>query len=219
MIIACSPGPDRGTAPTEFEESISVQDTAHDLAESPRTPRVWITTRSTLETLLQASRDHALEPELPIKVNSAHVGFRNIELDTASVFCKSIDQKSDCWVARLELRDASGSRFWSISTYDTAFAYLGSLVVEERRASSSPKVMFLVGQIWYYGENFPLDYQVRIFDPEDSLTGHPDLYDAKNAVGYVICEDGSIRCCSVPANCFHRKSEMKFVVPDSCKGC
>lgn len=208
------------TVSTTIDDSAVVQDANETVVdEGPRTPRVWITSRSTLEALQRASRGHALEPELPIKVIGAHVGFRYVELDTASVLCKSMDRKAGCWVVRLELMDASGSLFWSISTYDTAFTYLRSLLVEERRASASPKTMFLIGQITYYDENYPLDYQIRVFDPTDSLTGHPDTYDAKGVLGYAICKDGSIRCCPIPANCFHRKVEMKMIVPASCQGC
>lgn len=219
-LIACSTGPDPGTASARIDDSPSVQDTTEQLAdEGPQRPRVWITSRSTLETLLQASRDHTLEPELPMKVKGAHVGFRDFKLDTASVLCRSIDRKAGCWVARLALKDGSGSYYWSISTYDTSFACRASLVVEEWRASRSPDTVFLAGQVWYYGERYPLDYQIRTFDPSDSLIGHPDHFDAKKAVGYTICKDGSIRCCPIPKKCFHRPSEMRFVVPDSCTGC
>ena len=208
-----------GAPPKVVEVSVPPTTSPEQGVRPTSQPGVWIISTATLKALVQASRDHSLEPELPIKVKGAHVGFRDIKLDTASVLCKSIDRKAGCWVARLELKDGAGSRYWSISTYDTAFVYRGSLVVEQWRASRSPDTVFLAGQVWYYGEGYPLDYQIRTFDPRDSLIGHPDHFDAKKAVGYTICKDGSIRCCPIPKNCFHRKSEMRLIVPDTCMGC
>lgn len=220
-VTACSSGSDRVIATIPFDEKVEIADATDAFAnQSSVTPQVWISSAGTLRALIRADREHRLELEVPIKVNSAHIDFRNIELDTASVLCKSIDQKSGCWVARLEMKDVSGSRYWSISTYDTAFSYRASLVVEEWRASRSLDTMFLAGQVWYYsGEKYPLDYRIRTFDPQDSLMDHPDNFDAKTAVGYTICNDGSIRCCPIPKNFFHRPSEMRLVVPDTCLGC
>ena len=216
----CTSDSSKNGVPSEIVDvSVPPATSSEQGVRSTSQPGVWIISTATLKALVRASREHRLEPELPIKVNGAHMGFRGIELDTTSVLCKSMDRKAGCWVARLALKDGAGSHYWSISTYDTSFSCRASLVVEEWRASRSPDTMFLAGQVWYYGEGYPLDYQVRTFDPMDSLIGHPDHFDAKTAVGYTVCEDGSIRCCPVPKKCFHRPSEIRLVLPDTCRGC
>lgn len=218
-VIACSSGPEHGTASTAMDTIIEAGNTDDSGTEAvPDTPMVWISSARALQGLVHGWDEHLWEPELPRKLGGGDITYVGVDADTGSFKCVFMEHRNSYLVACLKFKDRTGSSYWSAAAYDSSWTVRGNLVVETWRSGSRPDAVLLVGSV-RYGHGDPLDYLIRLFDPNDSLACHPDGVEASKAVGYKVCDDGSIRCCPIPSRYLLRPVEIKFAMDSTCRDC